>query len=61
MIKTPAKKLVLSRKANIRNASSLLSASKGLKVVLMEYTEAEVNEVKSQFSEAWLNKTVKLK
>jgi putative IMPACT (imprinted ancient) family translation regulator len=43
------------------HVSSLLSASKELKVVLMECTVAEVNEVKSEFSEAWLNKTVKLK
>jgi hypothetical protein len=60
MLKAHAKRLILSRKALISDASSFMINSLDRKVILEEYTEADINDVKLTFGDAWEQETMKI-
>ncbi len=61
MLKAHARRLVLSRKAAIRNATDFVEASRSLSVTLIQYTDAEISDVKQEFGEAWVASTSKIR
>ncbi len=60
-LKSHARRLVLSRKSTISNAGDFIAASNDMKILLFPYTQADVDLVKIQFPQEWLDTTVKLK
>jgi hypothetical protein len=61
-IKGTFRRLVLSRRCEIRNASDVIKVCGGLKNIrLLTMTKEELNAVKIEFNEKWMAATPKIK